>query len=174
MLCAIRTQSTLMSGAKFFHRLTESLWTAPSWETMRGTITTFETLFSRVSRVARSLYLSFFSLKALLVHVVSRRYFHVDDHLSIVASRVMTEPHQVGLQLWSCHIPSPFHPSDLGRSVPTVISSRLVRAILMSSHFCSWSISPLSTRMLLRDVHDDVMKGLDPGAFHFAAARDVF
>ena len=38
-LCAIRTHSTAMSGAKFFHRLTESLWIAPSCEMIRGTIT---------------------------------------------------------------------------------------------------------------------------------------
>ena len=34
-LWAIRTQSTVVSWAKFFHRLTESLWTAPSWEFCR-------------------------------------------------------------------------------------------------------------------------------------------
>ena len=36
----------------------------PSWDMMRGTITTFETFFSQVSRVAHSRYLSSFSRKA--------------------------------------------------------------------------------------------------------------
>ena len=53
---AIRTQSILVSGAKLFHRLTVSLWTAPSWEMMRGTITALDAFFSLVSCVAHTLY----------------------------------------------------------------------------------------------------------------------
>ena len=33
----IRTQSTVMSGAKSFHRQVVFLWMAPSWEIIRGT-----------------------------------------------------------------------------------------------------------------------------------------
>ena len=50
--CAIRTQSTLMSCAKSFRLFTVSLWTAPSWDRMRGTITAITTFFSLVSCVA--------------------------------------------------------------------------------------------------------------------------
>ena len=50
-----------MSGAKSFHHLMVSLWNVPSWEMMRGTITALTTLFSIVSFVAHTLYLSPFS-----------------------------------------------------------------------------------------------------------------
>ena len=44
--------SPLDVGCEVFHLLMVSLWTAPSWDMMRGTITTFETFFSLVSRFA--------------------------------------------------------------------------------------------------------------------------
>ena len=52
--CAIWTRSTLMTGANFIPCLTVSLWTAPSCEMMRGTITAFDTFFSPVSFVAHT------------------------------------------------------------------------------------------------------------------------
>ena len=52
-------KSILMSGAKLFHRPIESSWTAPSWETMSGTIIIITTFFSLVSLVAQSRRFSF-------------------------------------------------------------------------------------------------------------------
>ena len=70
MLWAIRTQSTWMSGAMSFHCLTVSLWTAPSCETMRGTMTAIATFFSLVSFKAQSRVLSSFSMNTLFLWAV--------------------------------------------------------------------------------------------------------
>ena len=98
-------------GAKSFHRLTESLWTAPSWEMTRGTITALATFFSRVSRVAHSRYFSSFSLKdsfSLSVDVIftsTTTFFHSPTE----SRRSHTRS---GFNLAPATRPLPFHSSD--------------------------------------------------------------
>ena len=54
-------------GCDVFPPFDRLLVDAPSWEMMRGTITAFQTFFSRVSCTFHVLYVSSFSLNALAI-----------------------------------------------------------------------------------------------------------
>ena len=138
-----------MSWAKSFHRLIVSLWTAPSWEMMRGTITAIATFVSLVSLVVHSRYLSSFSLKALFILSVDVTFTSTTTFFELSPESLLGHTRS-GFSLAPLTRPFSFHSSDLKCSVPMVISSCAFFSDFRSSQSRSWVAYPLYVKMLFR------------------------